>query len=417
MKMIPRSTLPLLFGWLLAAPAGTWAQSGISADALFGQARREAFDGHRYPAAIRLCTAALAISPKDPDMRVFLGRLYAWNHDGDSARLAFACVTRLYPGYEDACIAWSDLEWWNGNDSAALAICLDGLDHHPASLELRQRRARLLADLHRYREANSAIDSLVATAPNNTSIRWLSGHIHDQSAGNRLGVSSDFIYFDRQYSDPWHLVGLQYSRQTAWGPVIGTVNYADRFRQSGLQFEGEAYPHLSRSLYGYIDLGYSPQAALFPRWRTGVSLYVNLPHAFEADGGFRLLYFKSSTLLYTFSVGKYVRDLWFNARCYIAPGEGGAAQSFAFTTRYYNGGADDYYMLSVGTGISPDENNAVIQLALPYRVQTQKVQAGWRHIIHSRHIVLAGLQWLYQEYQSGVHGHQWDLSAGYLYRL
>ncbi|HWB94516.1 MAG TPA: YaiO family outer membrane beta-barrel protein, partial [Puia sp.] len=407
----------LLFGWLLAIPATTWGQSRLSAEDLYREARREAFDNHEYSAAIRTCRAALELSPADADIHVFLGRLYAWTHNVDSARLAFVTTLREHAGYEDACIAWSDLESWNGNDSTAFAVCLLGLDAHPLSIELRQRRAKLLAALHRYREAGKAIDSLVAAAPQNTAIRSLAGRIHEEAAGNKIGLAYDLIYFDRQYHDPWHLASLEYSRQTRFGSVIGWFNYANRFRESGVQFETEAYPHISRFLYGYIDLGYSPQSTLFPAWRTGASLYANLPHAFEADAGFRYLYFSSSTWLYTFSIGKYYRNLWFNARCYLVPGQGGTSQSVTVTTRYYYGGADDYYLLAAGTGISPDDNGAIVQFADPHRLQTQKLQGGWRHLIHGRHIVFAGLQWLYQEYLPGQHGHQWDLNAGYLYRF
>ncbi len=418
--------LPLLFAWLLAMPAAAWAQSNPSAarvqsspgaEDLFHEARSEAFDHHQYSVAIQTCRTALGLSPTDPDIRVFLGRLYAWSHNADSARLEFALALRQHRGYEDACIAWSDLEWWNGNDSAALSICLYGLDAHPASLELGERRARLLAALHRYREAKNAIDSLLATAPKNTAIRSLAGKIQEEAAGNKIGVSYDFVYFNREYKDPWHLANLEYSRQTGLGSVIGWVNYANRFRENGVQFETEAYPHISRSFYGYIDFGYSPQATLFPAWRTGASLYVNLPHAFEADAGFRYLYFSSSTWLYTFSLGKYYRNLWFNARCYLVPGQGGTSQSVTLTTRYYYGGADDYYMIAAGTGISPDDNTVIVQLASPHRLQTQKLQGGWRHVIHRRHIVFAGLQWLRQEYQPDVYGREWDLNAGYLYRF
>ena len=398
MKMTVLRLFPLLFAILLAIPAAAWAQtnaqsnvpSAPTAEDLFHQARHQAFDNHQYADAITICKKALALSPTDPDISVFLGRLYAWSHHPDSARLTFASALKQHPGYEDACIAWSDVERWNDNDSAALSICLLGLAAHPASAELRQRRTKLLAALHR---------------------------LHDETAGNKIGMSYDFVYFDRQYNDPWHLASLEYSRQTGLGSVIGSVNYANRFRENGIQFEAEAYPHISRLFYGYIDFGYSPQPTLFPAWRTGASLYTNLPHAFEADAGFRYLYFSSATWLYTFSLGKYYRNLWFNARCYLVPGQAGTSQSVTFTTRYYYGGSDDYYLLAAGTGISPDDNGTIVQLANPHRLQTQKLQGGWRHLIHGRHIVFAGLQWLYQEYQPGVHDHQWDLNAGYLYRF
>ena len=198
--------------------------------------------------------------------------------------------------------------------------------------------------------------------------------------------------------------------------MIGWVNYANRFQENGVQFEAEAYPHISHTFYGYLDLGYSPNRGVFPGWRGGASLYANLPHATEADIGFRYLYFSGSTVLYTLSLGKYYRSWWFNARCWIVPGQGGASQSVTVTARFYRGGADDYIFAAAGTGLSPDDNTNNVQLEAAYRLSTQKLQGGWRHGFR-RHIVFASLEWLYQEYLPDTHGHQWDLGCGYLYRF
>ncbi|HVW59525.1 MAG TPA: tetratricopeptide repeat protein, partial [Puia sp.] len=82
------------------------AQSSLSAGDIFQQARSLAFDGHDYPAAIQRTREALALSPRDPDIRIFLGRLYTWIHQPDSARQAFDEVLRTHPGYEDGYVAY-----------------------------------------------------------------------------------------------------------------------------------------------------------------------------------------------------------------------------------------------------------------------------------------------------------------------
>jgi YaiO family outer membrane protein len=386
MKMNP--TFPILFSCVLAAFSAC-AQSGVSADSLYRRARSEAFDRKDFPLAIVDCRMAVQLSPTDPDYRVFLGRLFSWTHQADSARLEFAQALRDHPGYEDACLAWSNLESWNGDDRRAIGLCEEGLQAHPGSTALRQQCDKLMAAQHRLRA---------------------------DSARDKIGISYDYIYFDRQFSDPWQLASLEYSRSTPLGSVIGWVNYANRFRENGVQFEAEAYPHISRTLYGYVDLGYSPNSGVFPGWRGGASLYANLPHATEADIGFRYLYFSGSTILYTFSLGKYYRNWWFNARCWVVPGQAGASQSVTVTARYYSGGADDYVFAAAGTGLSPDDNTNNVQLDAAYRLSTQKLQGGWRHA-YGRHIAFASLEWLYQEYLPDTHGHQWDLGCGYLFRF
>jgi len=362
------------------------AQSPLSSEDIFKQARGLAFDAHDYPAAIQRVKEALALSPTDPDMLIFLGRLYTWSHLADSAREVFDKVLREHPGYEDGYLAYSDLEYWNDSSARALAICSEGLQYHPQSAALLKRKASILSALH-------------------------------YTSGNKIGVSYDYVYFDRQYNDPWHLVSIDYSRQTKMGSFIGRVNYANRFRANGVQGEIEAYPHISRVFYGYVNAGYSADEGIFPRWRAGASLYANLPHAFEVDGGVRYLYFGSNTWIYTFSAGKYYKNYWFNARAYLVPGGSSISQSLTLTGRWYFGGADDYLHLALGTGISPDDRGNNQQLASNYSLKSQKIEAGWRQSIARLNILFVNIQWLDQEYLPKTHGKQIDITIGYQRRF
>jgi len=405
-----------LFG-LCIVVKGVNAQSSLSAGDIFQQARSLAFDGHDYPAAIQRTREALVLSPRDPDIRIFLGRLYAWSHQPDSARQAFGQVLRDHPAYEDGYVAYADLERWNDNDMRSLELSSSGLTFHPLSVPLLQRRASVLYGLRRYSEAKGAADSALRVDPKNTDVRALLARIKEYATRNKIGISYDYVYFDKQYDDPWHLVSVDYSRQTRVGTVIGRVNYANRFRTDGIQGEVEAYPHFSRLFYGYLNFGYSADEGIFPRWRAGASLYANLPHAFEADGGLRYLYFSSHTWIYTFSIGKYYKNFWFNARTYLVPGGSALSQSFTLTGRWYFGGADDYLSLGTGTGISPDDRSNNQQLASAHALRSHKVEGGWRQSIGKRNVLFANVQWLDQEYLPKIHGNQLDLGIGYQRRF
>jgi len=400
-----------------AMPAPLFAQQRVSGEELFQQARELAFHAHDQTAASARCREALQASPNDPDIRIFLGRLYAWNHSPDSARAQFDTVLAQHPGYEDAYTAYADLETWNDQDARGLKLCSEGLRYHPGSIPLLQRRASLLANLRRYREAKAACDSLLALDPKNATVRALQDKIRDYSAGNKVGIAYDYVYFDRQYDAPWHLLSAEYTRQTAIGSVVGRVNYANRFRTGGVQFEADAYPRISRMFYAYVNAGYSADDALFPRWRGGASLYANLPHAFEADAGLRYLHFSNDTWLYTFSLGKYYKNFWFNARAYLVPGNSTISQSLTLTARYYTGGADDYIYAATGTGISPDDRSNSQQLASPYKLRSHKAEAGWRHSISKLNILFANVQWLRQEYLPKTSGNQVDIGIGYQRRF
>ncbi len=55
-------------------------------------ARNAAFENKNYEKAKELAYQALAQSPGYADIDIFLGRIYAWNHEYDSARVHFTKV-------------------------------------------------------------------------------------------------------------------------------------------------------------------------------------------------------------------------------------------------------------------------------------------------------------------------------------
>ncbi|MDR3716838.1 MAG: YaiO family outer membrane beta-barrel protein [Puia sp.] len=410
-------TVILSFTILNALPLQTRAQVSLSADDLFQQARHSAFSDHDYPAAIERCKKALEKSPDYSDIRVFLGRIYAWNHHLDSARQALGYVLDRHPDNEDAAAAMTDLEYWNDHSDQALSWCDKGLFYHPASRDLLLKKAKILNDLGRFKESAAITDTLLRTDPKNAEARALALQTRFKAAKNQLGVYYDYVYFDKEFNAPWHLASVDYKRQTKIGAVIGRINYANRFNSNGVQVEGDAYPKISRTFYSYINAGYSHDVGIFPKYRAGFSLYANLPKSFEAEAGFRYLYFSSDTWIYTLSAGKYYRNFWFNARTYLTPGNSNISQSYTVTTRYYYGGADDYLSLALGTGISPDDLSNNIQLNSHYELKSNKLSVGYNHAIKKLNVVFATATLINQEYLPGTRGNQVDIGIGYQKRF
>ncbi len=392
------------------------AQGGVSTDELFQQARKAAFSGHDYPAAITFCKLALEKSPDYGDIRNFLGRLYAWSHFEDSAKQVLLVELGRHPDDEDAMAAMTDLENWNGHADSALAYCNKGLVYHPGSSLLLLKKAKILSGLSRYKESALITDTLLQRDPRNAEARALSQQTGSRSAKNQLGIYYDYVRFDKQYNDPWHLISVDYKRMTGIGAVIGRVNYANRFNHNGLQYEMDAYPRFSRVFYSYLNAGYSPDNGTFPGYRAGFSLYANLLRSFEAEAGFRYLYFGNDTWIYTFSAGKYVKNYWFNLRTYLAPGNNSISRSFIFTARYYSG-REDYISLGLGTGISPDDRSNNVQLGSPYKLQSERIALGFNHIVKSSNVLLATATLIRQEYLPGTRGVQLDLGLGFQKRF
>ncbi|MGH2644832.1 MAG: YaiO family outer membrane beta-barrel protein, partial [Chitinophagaceae bacterium] len=304
------------------------------------------------------------------------------------------------------------------NDTAALRYCEAGLTYHPASSELLLKKVRILNNLRHYKEAYAVADSLLLMDPKNSAARSLAESIKNNSSLNKVGVSYDYVYFDKNYpsSAPWQLVSLEYSRQTKLGSVIGFVNYANRFHTNGVQAEINAYPHISNTFYCYIDGGYSNNLPVFPTWRGGFSLYANLPKSFEGEVGFRYLYFSSATWIYTASVGKYYKDWWFNLRTYLVPENPGLSNSYTLTARYYFGGADDYLAGSVGTGISPDDKAISVQLSNK-KLMAQKLSLEYRRTFQKLNIFYISVSYIHEEIKEGDFGNQSDIGIGYQRRF
>ncbi|RAI97570.1 YaiO family outer membrane protein [Chitinophaga skermanii] len=385
------------------------AQDNRGSDELFQDARKAAFDRKDYPAAIALSKQALAQSPDYSDIRVFLGRVYTWSDQLDSARAAFQYVIKAHPEYEDAYVGIADLEYWNDRPAEALRYAETGLQYNPKSEELLLRKAKALLNLKRLQDAALVANQILEINPKNAQARAVLINIKDQVRKNKLEIGYDYTYFDKRFDQPWHLGTIAYSRQTKYGSVTGRVNYANKFGEGGWQGEIDAYPRISNTFYAYTSVGYS-NSDIFPQYRAGFSLYANLPKSFEGEVGFRYLYFSDPTWVYTASIGKYYKSFWFNFRTFLTPGEGNLSKSFQLTSRYYTAGADDFIALGIGTGISPDDQRNNINYHINTNLMTYKAMAEYRHTIWKQIILGAGITYYYEEYQPSTYGNQINFS-------
>ena len=388
------------------------AQNARSSDELFADARKSAFENKDYQKAKELAFEALKKSPDYADVDIFLGRIYAWDHQYDSARMHFTKVLDANPN-EDASIAYADLEYWNDNYQDALDICNKALTNFPNSQELLLRKAKNLKALKKFNEAVQALQRVLTIDKKNSQAIALETSIKEETSKNKLSVSYENSSFDKQFDEAWNLASIAYSRQTKLGSVIARINYANRFSSNGLQAEVDAYPHISKTFYGYLNFGYSGDVGVFPGYRAGVSLYANLPKSFEGELGIRYLYFTSGTKIYTASLGKYWSNFLFTARTYLTPSSTDISQSYNFSARYYLKGADDYIGLSVGSGISPDDNSQNIQFSdKQNKLSSKKISADFNHTFLKWNIISISAGIINQEYKPSKRGNQFNVSVG-----
>ena len=168
-----------------------------------------------------------------------------------------------------------------------------------------------------------------------------------------------------------------------------------------------------------MNLGFSSDSGIFPQFRAGFSLFANLPASFEADAGIRYLSFDDETYIYTVAVGKYYKNYWFNLRTYLTPGENALSRSLSLTVRYYLGGADDFFGVRVGVGVSPDDNtNSVLFNGNSVnRLRSNNMTLTYRKLLGATNVLVVDSRIEDQEYATDSRGIQFSASIGFIKRF
>lgn len=136
----------------------------LSLDQQFEQARQHAFNGD-YETARAIAKRILLETPDYHDVRILIGRTYAWQGKTTEAREYFKEALRADTTYHDVYNAYFDNEYWAGNHQDALNIINRGLEHYPQQKTFLERKAKVLSDLKRYDSAKKIYNKLKAIDP------------------------------------------------------------------------------------------------------------------------------------------------------------------------------------------------------------------------------------------------------------
>ena len=389
--------------------------TNLTSDELFTQARNIPKEKANYPKIINTLKLALAKSPDYADIRLFLGRVYTWNDNLDSARYQFNQVLSKEPNNIEAYSAIFDVEYWNENYRRALDHANQGLLYDPNSSELLIKKAKALNALKDSRQALAVLRSYNKQNPGQDTVKTYYQMLRSENAKNLIDLSYEYVYFDKRFDDPWHYTSLDYTRNTGLGSITGRLMYSNRFREDGLQGEIEAYPSISKGIYAYVGAGYS-QSDIFPRFRAGVSLYYTLPKSFDAETGFRYLDFNpSKTYIYVLALGKYTGNFYFNLKSYLSPDVDIFSHSYTFSARYYFSDRYNFIGAQIGAGISPDDRARNIMGE--GNLSTYKFGVNYsRDLIKNFTIATSGL-WFYEEYRTGLWGNQIGIGVSLIKRF
>jgi len=346
----------LLFIVLLFIGLGSYSQQKEfqgDPDKAFEIARNLAFNNKRQQAQDTL-RLILTKYPNYSDVRGFLASTYSWDGSYKKARKEFDYVLNKDSNRKNTWIAAINNELWGEMPFRALEYCQKALIIFPNDKELLYKQASAEELSNNPEDALDTLNTIVENYPNYQEAIDYKYSLVDKLSYNTIGVQAVLNLYSDIFN-PAQYYGLKYSRQTKRGSIIARTNFSRRFETNGVQFQIDLYPKISKGLYAYLNVGYSP-TDLFPNVSFGAELFKSLPKSFEASLGIRGLKYDEMTFIYTGSAGWYTGNSYWYLRPYITPNNEGNSISGTLGYRKYRIDAYNYFSIEIGMGFSPELN-------------------------------------------------------------
>ena len=347
-------------------------------------------------------------NPRLTASSVLLGRLYSWDKQFDSARIFLKEALAVQPANEEAWLALIHNESWSGHPDQALVYCQDALSRYPYSEKLLIQRSKAYGKLGRYKEAHDAIEKALQVNPSNGKAIQLEKYLKAKMATapkNGVGVSYQYDHFNQTYT-PWNYGSFYFFHKGRAGGVAAAVNYADRFQQSGVQYELNLYPRFTSSLRGWLGAAYS-QDSVFPGWNVGAGLSQTIFRRAEVEAGARYLTlyaYPDPLWIYTGAFSVSFQRWWVSFRAYLTAKVAGTDESYYFTTRYYFNYHHNNIALMLNTGSFPhDYFDPASGKAFNYATRSQRVRLGYQTpFLSVRNILKFNVGYERRDYYTGL---------------
>lgn len=324
-------------------------------DTSFENARQLAFNNKRAQAQDTL-RLILTKYPNYHDIRSLLASTYSWDKKYKEARAEFNYILDQNPKRKETWIAAINNELWSDNPQNALDKINTALIHFENDEELLYLKAKSLENNRREEDAILVLNQLLLKNPENTKAKDYKTTLIHKISFNSVGISSTLNLYSDIF-DPAQGYAIKFGRKTKYISLISRMNVSNRFNTTGVQFELDGYPKVTKGVYAYLNFGYS-NTNLFPDYRHGAELHFSLPYSMDASFGYRALHFGTSTTkMYTGSVGLYRGNYYVVFRPYFTPNDAGTSKSGSIQIRKYKSDEDNYWGISVGLGYSPQIND------------------------------------------------------------
>lgn len=335
------------------------------ADKFFMEARKTAFSGAYVPARDAL-SKLIAAYPQYIDAQILMAKTYSWENNFDEARKILNTVTSTERGYKDAWTAAINNEIYSENYNIALGLLNKCLNYLESDKELEDLKETIHAHIKgQYKKRTKTKEG------------------EDSAEQIRaISLNSSGEFFDRGYEAMYYTT-IAYKHSTAIGLVMPKINYSQRFGIQAIQYELDAYPRFTNTIYAYLNYAFS-DAPINPEHRSALELYLDLPNASEVSLGARYLGFENDrAFLLTGSYGFYKGNTYLSARPYISlRNMGRTGFSGTFLARKYIKDANNYIGLTIGYGFDSELDQFIIDGTLlsidQLFIETQSVRLEYQ---------------------------------------
>nr|WP_262918762.1 YaiO family outer membrane beta-barrel protein [Tunicatimonas sp. TK19036] len=375
------------------------AAQEINVDSLYTKAQTQAY-ARQFDASIANLRDLLANNPEHYDAHLLLCSVYSWKEDYDLARTAYQVLLSRYPTVEVYQGAVR-VEVWDRAWESALSLVNQGLNNYSTDDPLKLLKAQILAHLNNTEEAIALLENDVTPSPQADS---LLASINRLNAKHTVRIGYYHAYFDKVFT-PWHLGSIEYQRRTNIGPIIGRVNMARMFDQTGRQVEIDAYPKLASRTYAYLNFGVSDHT-VFPKVRWGAEIFQGFRSGLEISGGLRALYFEPpSVYVYTAQVAHHASSHWISARAFLTSLQTTRTAAGSFAYRQYLQNSDHYFTLYADYGNTPLQ---VVSLPEVMSIITRRAAVDYVHPFMNRMLLVRLLaEYRFETYQEQREINRW----------
>lgn len=379
----------------------------------------QAYRQQNFDQTLSLTTTALGAAPEYHDIRILQIRSLFALKQFEQAQKDIEYLLNAAPQYEGVkTLAVQRLHQLEKQEALIFIDQLLKLYGPEPDLEI--NKVKILLQNDRHSEARELATNIYRNNDLTNGQQYSLLQLTNLVIKNALQVTGQYIHFSEDYprNDAWYALSAEYQRNFSRLALIGRITYSDRSYNSGSLYEVEAYPVFSENVYGFLNFGFS-KGSIFPDYRISSSVFYNFATSFEAEMGFRSLFYNDNSYLTGIAgLTAYTGRFYLNARTFVGPRRlDQLIQNYQFNVRYYLSTPENYLFGRIGSGISPDEPTLYTRTQENPTLEAVYFSAGVNKTLGLHHVISLSGGVLYEDLPREETGTQFTGNLGYRYKF